>query len=59
MNHVLLMDIHSKGFNELPWAKVVMGRNEPEPGNLGAGSLLYKGHMIQNACNFPYQCLLS
>ena len=25
---------------------MVMGPNDPEPGDLGAGSLLYKGHMI-------------
>ena len=24
-----------------------MGRNDPESGDLGAGSLLYKGHMIR------------
>ena len=27
--------------------QMLMGGNNPEPGDLGAGSLLYKGHMIQ------------
>ena len=28
-------------------AKIVICRNDPQPGDCGAGSQLYKGHMIQ------------
>ena len=38
------------------WVELVMGRmvicrNDPQPGDFGAGSLLYKGNMVQMLVN--------
>ena len=33
------------------WAEMVICRNDPQPADFGAGSLLYKGHMIQMLLN--------
>ena len=33
------------------WAEMVICRNDPQPGDFGAGSLLYKGNMVQMLVN--------